>query len=70
MKKIAAFVFILFFALVFILSYMFSIPESKYGNAVNLIGQIGLGVSILIFFIIPGKKRPPKNNNRQIPESN
>jgi len=54
-----AFLFIILFAIVFILSYMFGIPESKYGKAVNLTGQIGLGVSLLILFILPNRKRAP-----------
>ena len=56
------FVFIILFAALFILSYMFGIPESKYGRAVNLIGQAGLGVSLLILFILPGRKRQQNDN--------
>jgi len=56
------FVFIILFAALFILSYMFGIPESKYGRAVNLIGQAGLGVSLLILFILPGRKRQQNGN--------
>ena len=56
------FVFIILFAVLFILSYMFGIPESKYGKAVNLTGQVGLGVSLLILFILPGRKRQQNDN--------
>ena len=69
MKKMIAFIFIILFAMVFILSYMFGIPESRRGKAINLIGQIGLGASLLVFFILPGKKIPLTDNKRQTGES-
>ena len=70
MKKMIAFVFVILFAAVFILSYMFGIPESKYSGAVNLTGQIGLGASLLVFFLVPGRNSSPSANNKQQRESN
>ena len=58
-----AFVLILIFALVFILSYMNGISSSRYGKAMNIAGQIGLAASILLFFIFPGKKKVPSKRN-------
>ncbi len=58
-----AFLFLFLFALVFVLSYTDAIQHSRYGQAVNLAGQIGMGASIVLFFILPKTKESPRNKN-------
>ncbi|MFI5196112.1 MAG: hypothetical protein ACHQD8_03415 [Chitinophagales bacterium] len=64
MKRITAFVFIELFALVFIFSYLHIFRQSGYGNMMNITGQIGMAIYILLFFIIPGRKKPPSADNK------
>ena len=59
MKRVTAFLFIVLFALVFIFSYLDIFIQIGYGNWMNIIGQVGMAISILLFFIIPGGKQSP-----------
>ena len=52
------FLLIFLFSALFVGSFMFGIPDKSYGKAVNVAAQVGLGVSILGFFVLRiGKKR-------------
>jgi hypothetical protein len=52
------FVLIFLFAALFVASFMFGIPDKSYGKAVNVASQVGLGASILGFFVLRiGKKQ-------------
>ncbi len=59
-----AFLLICLFAIIFVLSYMPAVNAGRYGNALNIAGQAGLGISLLLFFAIKGKKRPPGGTRR------
>jgi hypothetical protein len=63
MKRMIAFIFIFLFSLVFVVSFMFGIPGTAYGKAVNITGQVGLAIGIILFFIFPAKKDAPSKRN-------
>ena len=63
MKRMAAFLLILFFAIIFMVSYLPRVYNSHYGKPINMTGQTGLAVSILLFFLLPGKKRIAERND-------
>jgi len=60
MKRMVAFIFMCAFALIFLVSYMYSPERAGCGKTMNRVGQAGLTLSILMFFIFPGKKKFPK----------
>ena len=57
------FILILLFAILFMASYMPRIFNSHYGKTINITGQAGLGVSILLFLIFNRKKKTISNQN-------
>ena len=68
MKRMVAFIFMCAFALIFLLSYLCKPGNAGYGKTLNMVGQAGLTLSILLFFIFPGKKRIPKDKANGISE--
>jgi hypothetical protein len=62
MKRMIVFIFMCAFALLFLLSYLYEPDSDGYGKIMNRVGQAGLALCILLFFIFPGKKSIPKSN--------
>ena len=63
MKRLVAFIMILFFSVLFMAAYLPYIYNGPYEKKINFAGQAGLSVSILLFFIFNHKKKtPPKPN--------
>jgi len=63
MKRMIAFLFICAFALLFLISYLYQPDNEGVGKTMNWIGQAGLTLSILLFFLFPAKKRIPKGDD-------
>lgn len=57
MKSMVAFIIMLFFALVFLSSFLPAVYNSPYAKAVSIAGQAGLGAGIFLFFAFRGNKR-------------
>ena len=65
MTRGTAFIFIVLFAILFLISCMPGIHGESYGKIMDVAAQIGLGISLLVFFILPPKKKEsPKTNSR------
>jgi hypothetical protein len=56
MARRVIFVFIFIFSLLFVLSATQAISSKPYGHFLNSSAQIGLAVSLIVFFIIPADK--------------
>ena len=65
MKRIVAFIFIVLFAAVFLISCLPGVYDKSYGKKMNVVGQIGMGAGLIVFFILPGKKKVPPFSTRR-----
>ena len=64
MKRMIAFIMILFFSALFMAAYLPNIYNGPYEKKINFAGQAGLSVSILLFFIFNRKKKAHPTRNR------
>jgi len=56
MKKSAAFVLLVLFSGILLAGYTGSIGRGPSHRALQITGQAGMAVSILLFLLLPGKK--------------
>jgi hypothetical protein len=57
MNKFTAFILVLLFAAVYVASFMPVIQQQRFAKVMNITGQIGLAAAILLFLVMPGKKK-------------
>jgi hypothetical protein len=65
MKRMVAFISILLFAVLFIISYAPRIYDGPHGKTINNAAQGGLSVSILLFFMLDRRKKNAAKRNKQ-----
>ena len=63
-KRLIAFLFVVLFDIVFLVSCLPGVCYEHYGKMMCVAGQTGLGISLVAFFMLPGKKRLPRVRNR------
>jgi hypothetical protein len=57
MKKLPYLLAVFGFAFIFVIGIMLPEHEWRYDSAMRTIGQVGLGVSIILFFAVSKKKK-------------
>ncbi len=63
MKRIIAFIFVVLFAGLFLVSWLPGIYDKPCGKPMGIVGQVGMGVGIVVLFLVRGKKEIPVARN-------